>query len=219
MFLWPVAVIKQGLIVLLCIYSPICKLGMETQKCSFSKATGECFRAGHGMQLLGIAAWGPCPAVGSGTVLSLSSAAPVGWLLLKQSLQLGMFIILLLMKPLHCSHSSELRLIDFHFVFSVKSYLINAETCREQLISSRQFLFKWLAQMCFAWGFLERKKRFCRKFLQIINGKPRVSTCWVRLLPFSLLGMCSLAAVEDKFYSIGYMHSVGFKKLALMDSL
>lgn len=131
----------------------------------------------------------PCSGVGH-CVLSLSSAAPAGWLLLKQSLQLGMFIILLLMKPLHCSHSSELQLIDFHFVFSVKSYLINAETCREQLISSRQFLFKWVARMCFAWGFLERKKRFCRKFLQIINGKPRVSTCWVRLLPFSLLGMC-----------------------------
>lgn len=151
-----------------------------------------------------------------------------------------MFIILLIMKPLHCSHSSELQLIDFHFVFSVKSYLINAETCREQLISSRQFLFKWVAQMCFAWGFLERKKGFCRKSLQILNGRPRVPTCWVQV--FSLLGKCWLAAVEDKCYFLCAcvpvlvyrglcakllyywvcnpecaMHSVGSKRLLLMD--
>lgn len=138
--------IKEGIIVLLCICSPMCSLGMERRKgFIFPRLQGNLSGAGDGMPLLGIPARGPCPAVS----LS-SSAAPVGWLLLKQSLQLGMFITLLIMKPLHCSHSSELQLIDFHFVFSVKSYLINAETCREQLISSRQFLFKWVARMCFA---------------------------------------------------------------------
>lgn len=104
------------------------------------------------------------------------------------SLRLGMFIIPLIMKPLHCSHNSELQLIDFHSVFSVKSYLINAEMCREQLISSRQFLFKWVAWMCFAWGFLERKKGFCSKSLQVLNGKPGVSTCGVQV--FYHLGIC-----------------------------
>lgn len=59
-----------------------------------------------------------------------------------KSLRLAVFIIPLIMKPLHCSHNFELQLIDFHFVSSVKSYLINAEMCRERLIWSRQFLFK-----------------------------------------------------------------------------
>lgn len=70
MFSWPVAVIKEGLIVLLCICSPVCRLGMERQRKRFifPRLQGNPSGAGDGMHLLGIPAWGPCPAVWPGTV-------------------------------------------------------------------------------------------------------------------------------------------------------
>lgn len=154
----------------------------DTANSSFSKATGKF----DGMHLLGSPAWGPWPAAGWAlcAVPLSSSVAPVG-AVLKQSLQLGMFIIPLIMKPLHCSHSSELQLIDFHFVFSVKSYFINAEMWREQLISSRQFLFKWAARMCFAWGFLEREKGFLQEIFTDIKWQTQsIHLLSTRLLPF-----------------------------------
>lgn len=70
MFSWPVAVIKEGLIVLLCICSPVCGLGMERQRKRFifPRLQGNPSGAGDGMHLLRIPAWGPCPAVWLGPV-------------------------------------------------------------------------------------------------------------------------------------------------------
>lgn len=156
---WPVAAITEDFIVLFCVYSPLhayevgncqvtprllCGVGRERQKrVCFPKAPWKSRdREGPPIQDHHSGAL-PAPR---------ARRAQRGELLLEcrllfgscfwKSLRLAVFIIPLIMKPLHCSHNFELQLIDFHFVSSVKSYLINAEMCREQLISSRQFLFK-----------------------------------------------------------------------------